>query len=109
GELAPLAQPIILMPGDILILIKSLDRGKAAVRNEQGSVLEPARISVTLPEIFSDVRPGEKIWFDDGKIGGVINTVNDNEIRVEIVKARPKGEKLWADKGINLPDSELHL
>jgi pyruvate kinase len=28
---------------------------------------------------------------------------------VEIVKARLKGEKLWADKGINLPDSELHL
>jgi pyruvate kinase len=109
GELAPLAQPIILMPGDILILTKNLDRGKPAVRNQQGNVLEPATIGVTLPEIFSDVRPGEKIWFDDGKIGGVINTVEENEIKVEIVKARLKGEKLWADKGINLPDSELHL
>ena len=109
GELGPLAQPIILMPGDILILTKTLDPGKPAVRNEQGSVLEPARIGVTLPEIFCDVRPGDKIWFDDGKIGAVINTVDENEIRVEIVKARLKGEKLWADKGINLPDTELHL
>ena len=109
GELGPLAQPIILMPGDILILTKSLDRGKPAIRNEQGSVLKPATIGVTLPEIFCDVRPGEKIWFDDGKIGGVINTVDENEIRVEIVKSRLKGEKLWADKGINLPDTELHL
>ena len=109
GELGPLAQPIILMPGDILILTKSLEPGKPAVRNEQGSVLEPARIGVTLPEIFCDVRPEDKIWFDDGKIGGVINTVDENEIRVEIVKARLKGEKLWADKGINLPDTELHL
>jgi pyruvate kinase len=109
GELAPQAQPIILMPGDILILTKNLDRGKPAVRNGQGYVLEPATISVALPEIFSDVRIGEKIWFDDGKIGGVINSVDENEIRVEIVKARLKGEKLWADKGINLPDSELHL
>jgi pyruvate kinase len=93
----------------MLILTKSHDRGKPAARNEQGAVLEPATIGVSLPEIFSDVRAGEKIWFDDGKIGGVINSVDDNEIRVEIVKARLKGEKLWADKGINLPDSELHL
>jgi pyruvate kinase len=109
GELTPMAQPIILRPGDMLILTKSHDRGKPAARNEQGAVLEPATIGVSLPEIFSDVRAGEKIWFDDGKIGGVINSVDDNEIRVEIVKARLKGEKLWADKGINLPDSELHL
>jgi pyruvate kinase len=109
GELAPVPQPIVLRPGDNLILTKSRDRGKPAARNEQGAVLEPAVIGVSLPEIFSDVRAGEKIWFDDGKIGGVINCVDENEIRVEIVKARLKGEKLWADKGINLPDSELHL
>jgi pyruvate kinase len=109
GELAPLAQPIILRPGDMLILAKSHDRGKPAVRNEQGAVLEPATIGVSLPEIFADVRAGEKIWFDDGKIGGMIHSVDENEIRVEIVKARLKGEKLWADKGINLPDSELRL
>jgi pyruvate kinase len=28
---------------------------------------------------------------------------------VEVTHARPSGEKLTADKGINLPDSELHL
>ena len=108
GELAPLAQPIILKPGDTLILTQG-HRGKSAVRNEQGSVLEPASIGVTLPEIFSDVRPGEKIWFDDGKIGGVIQTVDETKIGVEIVKAKLKGDKLWADRGVNLPDTELHL
>src|ERR1051325_12055174 len=28
---------------------------------------------------------------------------------VEITVARPKGENLWADKGINLPESRLSL
>jgi pyruvate kinase len=64
---------------------------------------------VTLPEIFSDVRPGETIWFDDGKIGGVIRDVGENRIVVEITKGRAKGERLRGDKGINLPDTELSL
>jgi pyruvate kinase len=109
AELAPEPQSIILRVGDVLVLRKDLDPGKPAVRNDTGAVLEPASISVTLPEIFSDVRPGENIWFDDGKIGGVIRTVSDNEIFVEILKAKRNGTKLRADKGINLPDTELHL
>jgi pyruvate kinase len=62
-----------------------------------------------LPGIFSDVRPGEALWLDDGKIGGIIKYVDEQQIEVEITHARPAGEKLMADKGINLPDSELRL
>jgi pyruvate kinase len=109
GALPPVAPPIVLKPGDFLVLTKTLDPGRPAVRSESGVVLEPARIGVTLPEIFFDVRTGEKIWFDDGKIGGIIRSVDPDEMRVEIVKARTKGENLRADKGINLPDSELKL
>jgi pyruvate kinase len=69
----------------------------------------PATISVTLPEIFSGVRSGEAVWFDDGRIGGVIRSADPEQIRVEITHARASGEKLGADKGVNLPDSDLHL
>jgi pyruvate kinase len=109
SDLATVPQPIVLKPGDTLILTRSLDPGRPAVENERGEIVEPARIGVTLPEIFSDVRPGEKIWFDDGKIGGIITAVGEHEISVKIVKARSKGEKLQEDKGINLPDSRLRL
>jgi len=109
GDLVSVPQPIVLKPGDTLILTRSLDPGRPALENERGEVVEPARIGVTLPEIFSDVQPGEKIWFDDGKIGGVISTVDEQQISVKIVKARSKGEKLQEDKGINLPDSQLQL
>jgi pyruvate kinase len=66
-------------------------------------------IGVTLPEVFSYVRVGEQVWFDDGKIGGVVRTADAHTIAVEITRARSKGEKLRSDKGINFPETELNL
>jgi pyruvate kinase len=62
-----------------------------------------------LSEVFPDLRPGEKIWFDDGKIGGVLVTVSPEQVTAQITQARLDGDRLRADKGINLPDSSLQL
>ena len=107
-DIPPEPQPIRLKLSDVLILTQQ-DAGRPAVYQSDGKPLYPATISVSLPEIFSDVRAGESIWFDDGKIGGVIRSVNPDAIEVEITRARAKGENLWEDKGINLPDSKLRL
>jgi pyruvate kinase len=109
GAIPPIPQPIVLKPGDTLYLVSDEEPAHLATRDEHGRYVEPPSIGVTLPEIFSDVRPGEKIWFDDGKIGGIIVSAGANKITVEIAKASSKGTKLHADKGINLPDSELQL
>lgn len=74
-----------------------------------GASGEPAHISCTLPQVFEQVQVGERIWFDDGRIGGVIRSTDAESMDVEIVHARDGGEKLSADKGINLPDSALSL
>jgi pyruvate kinase len=55
------------------------------------------------------VQVGESIWFDDGKIGGVILAITQDHLAIQITHARPCGDKLRADKGINLPDSTLRL
>ena len=47
--------------------------------------------------------------FDDGKLASVIRRVDVRGMLVEITHAPPGGMKLGADKGINLPDSELRL
>jgi pyruvate kinase len=109
GALPSVESVIVLKPGDFLILTKANDPGRPARRSENVDVLEPARIAVSLPQIITDARAGESIWFDDGKIGGIIRSVEADEMRVEIVQARAKGENLRADKGINLPESELNL
>ena len=109
GAIPPVSQPIVLKPGDLIYLLSDQVHGRAAARDQHGKYLEPPSIGITLPQIFSDVRAGEKIWFDDGKIGGIIVAVDEQRITVEITKASPKGTKLGADKGINLPDTELRL
>lgn len=109
GEIPRVPETIVLRPGDVLHLLPVHDGGKPGIRDQQGCYLQPPSIGVTLPEIFFDVRAGERIWFDDGKIGGMIRDVDENKIIVKITKARAKGERLRGDKGINLPDTELSL
>jgi pyruvate kinase len=109
GDIAPRAEPIMLKEGDSLILTRGLVPGRPAILDPMGQVIAPARIGVTLPEIFPDVRTGESIWLDDGKIGGTIVEVKTDELEVEIVHTRPGGDRLMSDKGINLPDSNLKL
>lgn len=100
---------IVVKPGDMLEVTRAQTPGRPAVYDEQGRVVRPATIPCTLPEVFADVRPREIIWFDDGKIGGIIETVSPDEIKVRITVAKPGGDKLRGDKGINLPDSTVQL
>ncbi len=109
GELPAQEQWIFLKEGCTLILTRELEPGRPAIFDDKGQLLTPPRIGVTLPEIFDDVRAGERIWLDDGVIEGVIKSVNEHEIEVLITHTRPQGKRLRADKGINLPESELRL
>jgi pyruvate kinase len=109
GELLPLEQSITLNIGDQIILHKNVSPGEPTQYNEDREVIKPAHISCTLPEIFSDVKVGEPIFFDDGKIEGIIEEANLEELLVKITYAKDTGGKLKSDKGINLPDSDLKV
>jgi pyruvate kinase len=74
-----------------------------------GGELGVARIRCSLPEAFTATRPGHHIWFDDGKLGGLVESVAPHAIQVRITTAAPNGAKLRADKGINLPDAALDI
>lgn len=107
GELLPLEQWITLKPGDFLVLHKKPLDGENAVLDENGSVVAPAHISCEMPEIFDDVKAGEPVLFDDGKIEGIIETANPDELVVLITGAKPTGSKLKGERGINFPDSSF--
>ncbi len=109
GEFPPCEQAIRLNVGDHLIITRNQQPGRPARFDPSGRVLTPARIGCSLPQVFDDVRPGEAIWFDDGKIGGVVDEINASAVHVHITHARLGGETLRADKGINLPESDLRL
>jgi pyruvate kinase len=102
-------EPLQLVVGDQLLLTRSDEPGRAAVRDLNGQVMEPARIPCTLKEAFDAVKPEERVWFDDGKIGGTVTGNDGNVIKVEITHTTLKGGRLRAEKGINLPDTDLSI
>lgn len=109
GELLPLEQYITLSANDFLIIHKNQIPGEHAKFDENGNLLQHAHISCTLPEIFDDVKVQEPIFFDDGKIEGIIEEVAEDSLLVKITYTKDGGGKLKADKGINLPESDLKL
>jgi pyruvate kinase len=107
GPLPAAPQAILLRSGDHLVLTRTAGAGHPARRGPKG--LEPAAIPCTLPEVFRDVRRGEPVWFDDGKIGGIVAGNDGRAIEVRITHTRAGGARLLPDKGINLPQSNLRL
>jgi pyruvate kinase len=100
GELPAMPGAITLKRGDLVAVTRSA---------AEVAVGAPPMIPCTLPEVFADVRPGERIFFDDGKIGGIVKSANEEQIHVEITHANSRGASLGGDKGINLPDTTLRL
>lgn len=103
------SQTLLLRAGDTLRLTAGVEPGAPAVLDAEGRVLDEARVPFSLPALFGQCRVGEPIFFDDGKIGGVIERASSAELRVRVTSARAGGARLGPDKGINLPDTEIRL
>ncbi len=110
GHIEALPGVLHLYRGDTLRVTKA-GLGEAALYHDGSDqvIREVAHIACTLPEVIDQVNVGERIWFDDGRIGGIVRRTSAGALDVEVTQARDQGEKLVADKGINLPDSNLDL
>jgi len=108
GEIPAQPGQLHLQRGEILNLEPG-GVGRNAEPAAAGRRARRASIACTLPEALARVRKGERVWFDDGRIGGVVRRAGARRVVVEITDARTGGEHLAADKGINLPDSRLDL
>lgn len=109
GKLPPTENRIFLRPGDQLVIHRDPTPGRPPMYDGAGKVLNPASIGCTIPEVFEEVRSGDSIWFDDGKIGGVVEKIERARAFVRVTHASAAGERLRSNKGINLPDSNLRL
>jgi pyruvate kinase len=108
-DLPDLGLPLVLCPDDRLILTRAAEPGRHQIYDLELDRTEPARIHCTLSEAFACVQPGHRVWFDDGRIGGLVESCNQDEIDVRITVAAAKGSPLRAEKGINFPDTCLDL
>jgi pyruvate kinase len=109
GHLSAQEQALVLEAGDSLIVTRDTIPGRAALHDEHDQVLEPAHIGCSLPEILTAVKAGQRILFDDGTFEGTIREVRPDQFRVELFRAGAGTAKLRAEKGINVPDTQLQL
>jgi len=89
---------------DILRIYKS-DHYLGEAENKEG----PASIGLTIPEALKNVRPDDRVFFDDGNICAVVIEVNDSYLEVRIMLTRKKKAYIKPQQGVNFPDSLVHL
>lgn len=64
------------------------------------------KIFVSYPNLYADVKVGEKILIDDGKLEVVVKEITkNNDVKVEV----SLGGILFPKKGVNLPDTNISL
>ncbi|HXB08877.1 MAG TPA: pyruvate kinase [Puia sp.] len=86
---------IMIDPGDILTF-----------QSRQKVVGTKESIYVSYPDLHKDVKPGEKILIDDGKLEVVVQEITkDGDVKVKVTY----GGKLTPKKGVNLPDTAISL
>lgn len=85
---------IEVVPGDILTFTN-----EKVVGNKE-------RIYVSYPNLHQDVKPGNLIMIDDGKLEVKVKKIlKNNDVQVEVTM----GGRLSSKKGINLPDTKISL
>jgi pyruvate kinase len=109
GELPAVEQPLLLHVGDTLIVHRDNTPGEPAMEDADGVILDPAHIACQQPEVFEFLSAGETISLNDGKVSGVIREASEEQLDVEITKAKPTGSRLRGQRGINFPQSDIRL
>ncbi len=95
--------PLPAVPGERLLRVGDALRLTAAATDAADA------IPCSCPAVFRQVRVGEPVVFDDGRLQGRIEAVHPEELLLRITAAPARGYRLRADKGINLPESGLSL
>ncbi len=71
---------------------------------------DPQPVSAgTLPEALNFVKTGDRIFIDDGKIGGVVRETNVEFLELEITSPAEGVISIKSEKGLNFPDSPINI
>lgn len=107
-------EPVSLGAGDSVLLVKSPDgssRSGTSSTKDRNKAKDDSRpwIACTIPEVLDMVRAGEPVWFDDGKLGGIVDGVGAEGAVLRITYARHGRRLLQSDRGINFPESRIDI
>ena len=84
----------------------NIEKGDILTFTNEKLVGTMERIFVSYPNLHADVKVGNKILIDDGKLEvQVKNILKNNDVQVEVTM----GGRLTSKKGVNLPDTKISL
>ena len=66
-------------------------------------------VGCTLPGVVKDLRPGDRVLFDDGLLEAVVKTTDGMQAELCLSRASGPKPRLKPEKGINFPDTELSV
>jgi pyruvate kinase len=69
----------------------------------------PVAFECSLAGVFERLERGHSVWVDEGSLGMVVEEERGEGILLRVTDTRPKGSRLRPEKGINFPDTDLHL
>lgn len=83
-----------------------LEEGQVLTFTNEECLGTAEKIYMSYDRFALDVKPGEKVLVDDGKVElEVVETNGKDEVKLKVLF----GEKLSSNKGVNLPDTEISL
>jgi pyruvate kinase len=93
--------------------VGELENGKIELKDGQEIIFTTEKIVGTSEKVYvsyqnlaKDVKPGERIFLDDGKMEvKVVSILNEKEVKISVTL----GGTLLPKKGVNLPDSALTM
>ncbi len=107
GPLRPAAGHVELDVGRLVDLVagEPLDTG-------DDPAADVVTIGCTLPEAIGALQVGHRVYVDDGAFGGRVESVGIGadgrpHARIRVTGGPPGGGKVRAEKGINLPDTDV--
>lgn len=94
--------------------------GKKKINIDEGGMLylsasrdgfdtEDIVISPNELAILDYLKPGQRVFIDDGKIFGMVESADSRGVGVRIRKIFSKKHVIKADKGLNFPDSKIKI
>ena len=89
-----------LRPGDEFLLVRDVF---------QSPDRWPVQASCSLVSVFDQLKAGALVWVDEGRLGGIVRSVQPEGAIVEVRVTPPKGMKLKPDKGMNFPETDLGI
>jgi pyruvate kinase len=98
------------------LINKGLEKGKANVaagdtiylaESNKGFDEDAVVVHPNLPGIVAGLKEGERVFFDDGAIAGLVQRKGKSYVVVRVEHVAGANVQLKNDKGINFPDSDL--